>query len=145
MEGDKLFKLTHCQEPSLFSTTIAKNISYGKDDATLEEIQKAAEMANCHSFISGLPDGYNTLLGDKHTQLSGGQKVRLFSFFSFHLFINWYSNEWQLQEPYYAILKYYYWMRQRVPQMLRVRDWYKKPWKESCKGVLLLSLLTGTK
>lgn len=42
-------------------------------------------MANCHSFISGLPDGYNTLLGDKHTQLSGGQKVTfifllLFSF-----------------------------------------------------------------
>lgn len=63
------------QEPSLFSTTIAKNIAYGKDDATLDEIQAAAKMANCHNFIIALPDGYNTLLGDKYTQLSGGQKV----------------------------------------------------------------------
>lgn len=67
------------QEPSLFSTTIAKNIAYGKDDATLDEIIEAAKMANCHNFISTLPDGYNTLLGDKHTQLSGGQKVLLIS------------------------------------------------------------------
>jgi ATP-binding cassette subfamily B (MDR/TAP) protein 1 len=65
------------QEPSLFSTTIAKNIAYGKDDATLEEIQAAAKMANCHSFITALPEGYNTLLGDKYTQLSGGQKQRV--------------------------------------------------------------------
>eukprot|EP00026_Physarum_polycephalum_P002974 Phypoly_transcript_02983.p1 GENE.Phypoly_transcript_02983~~Phypoly_transcript_02983.p1 ORF type:complete len:546 (+),score=91.70 Phypoly_transcript_02983:923-2560(+) len=65
------------QEPSLFSTTIANNIAYGKEDATMEEIEEAAKMANCHNFISSLPDGYRTLLGDKHTQLSGGQKQRV--------------------------------------------------------------------
>jgi len=65
------------QEPSLFSTTIARNIAYGNDDATLEEIQEAAKLANCHNFITALPDGYNTLLGDKYTQLSGGQKQRV--------------------------------------------------------------------
>jgi len=65
------------QEPSLFSTTIAKNIAYGKDDVTLDEIIEAAKMANCHNFITALPEGYNTRLGDKYTQLSGGQKQRV--------------------------------------------------------------------
>lgn len=65
------------QEPSLFSTTIAKNIAYGKEEATLEEIIEAAQKANCHNFITALPEGYNTRLGDKYTQLSGGQKQRV--------------------------------------------------------------------
>jgi len=65
------------QEPSLFSTTIAKNIAYGREDATMEEIEAAAKQANAHDFIIALPDGYNTLLGEKYTQLSGGQKQRV--------------------------------------------------------------------
>lgn len=61
------------QEPVLFSGSIADNIAYGKcGRCTLEEIQAAAEAANAHEFIIELPDGYNTLVGDRGTLLSGG-------------------------------------------------------------------------
>ena len=65
------------QEPVLFNTTIAKNISFGKEGATLEEIQESARKANAHSFISDLPDGYNTIVGERGMTLSGGQKQRI--------------------------------------------------------------------
>ncbi|XP_065884220.1 ATP-dependent translocase ABCB1-like [Dysidea avara] len=65
------------QEPVLFGGTIAENISYGKEDATQEEIEMAAKAVNAHSFITELPDGYNTLVGERGTQLSGGQKQRM--------------------------------------------------------------------
>ncbi|EGC38102.1 ABC transporter B family protein [Dictyostelium purpureum] len=65
------------QEPFLFSGTIFDNITYGKKDATMEEVVEAAKSANAHSFIETLPDGYHTQLGDKFTQLSGGQKQRV--------------------------------------------------------------------
>jgi len=65
------------QEPVLFSGSIADNIRYGKADATMEEIQKAAKDANAHNFITGFPDGYDTSVGEKGTQLSGGQKQRI--------------------------------------------------------------------
>ena len=65
------------QEPILFATTIAENIRYGREDISEEEMIAAAEAANAHSFISTLPDGYNTLVGEMGTQLSGGQKQRI--------------------------------------------------------------------
>jgi len=65
------------QEPLLFSGTIANNIKYGKPDATKEEVIAAAQAANAHEFISELPDGYNTLLGERGTRISGGERQRI--------------------------------------------------------------------
>ena len=65
------------QEPVLFDTTIAENIRYGKEGATLEEIEDAAKAANAYGFISELPNGFNTNVGERGTQLSGGQKQRI--------------------------------------------------------------------
>eukprot|EP00555_Chaetoceros_dichaeta_P005582 CAMPEP_0198258458 /NCGR_PEP_ID=MMETSP1447-20131203/7876_1 /TAXON_ID=420782 /ORGANISM="Chaetoceros dichaeta, Strain CCMP1751" /LENGTH=1270 /DNA_ID=CAMNT_0043945579 /DNA_START=240 /DNA_END=4052 /DNA_ORIENTATION=- len=65
------------QEPHLFATSIAANISAGLLSATKEEIVEAARMANAHDFISALPDGYDSQVGDNGGQLSGGQKQRI--------------------------------------------------------------------
>ncbi|XP_031285773.1 ABC transporter B family member 21-like [Pistacia vera] len=66
------------QEPVLFNDTIRANIAYGKEgDATESEILVAAELANAHSFISGLQQGYDTSVGERGIQLSGGQKQRV--------------------------------------------------------------------
>jgi ATP-binding cassette subfamily B protein len=65
------------QETSLFHRSIAENIAYGKLDATPEEIQHAAELANAHEFIKDLPDGYDTLVGERGIKLSGGQRQRI--------------------------------------------------------------------
>ncbi|XP_047054733.1 ABC transporter B family member 4-like [Lolium rigidum] len=65
------------QEPVLFMTSIKENIIYGKEDATLEEIKRAAELANAANFIDKLPNGYDTLVGQRGTLLSGGQKQRI--------------------------------------------------------------------
>jgi ATP-binding cassette subfamily B protein len=65
------------QEPLLFSTSIADNIRYGRPDATDAEVEAAAKLANAHGFISGFPDGYQTLVGERGIQLSGGQKQRV--------------------------------------------------------------------
>lgn len=65
------------QEPTLFATTIAGNIKYGKPNATQKEIEEAARMANAHDFIMSFPDKYDTQVGDKGSQLSGGQKQRI--------------------------------------------------------------------
>ncbi|XP_073971363.1 ATP-dependent translocase ABCB1-like isoform X2 [Rhodnius prolixus] len=65
------------QEPVLFGVPIADNIRYGKEDITLEEIEKACVVANAHSFIMDLPEGYNTQVGTRGAQLSGGQKQRI--------------------------------------------------------------------
>ena len=65
------------QEPSLFNATIVENIRFGKKNATMEEIVEAAKNANAHNFISGLPDGYDTHVGERGAQLSGGQKQRI--------------------------------------------------------------------
>ncbi|XP_062101437.1 ABC transporter B family member 13-like isoform X2 [Humulus lupulus] len=65
------------QEPALFATTIYNNIKYGKEEASEIEIMKAARAANAHSFISRMPEGYQTQVGDRGVQLSGGQKQRV--------------------------------------------------------------------
>ncbi len=65
------------QEPLLFSASIADNIRYGRPDATDVEVEAAAKLANAHPFISGFPDGYQTLVGERGVQLSGGQKQRV--------------------------------------------------------------------
>ncbi|KAI5056800.1 hypothetical protein GOP47_0028618 [Adiantum capillus-veneris] len=65
------------QEPVLFGTSIKDNIAYGKEGATLEEIEQAAVLANASNFISRLPKVYDTLVGEHGTQLSGGQKQRV--------------------------------------------------------------------
>ncbi|KAI8342223.1 hypothetical protein BD560DRAFT_412024 [Blakeslea trispora] len=65
------------QEPTLFVGTIAENIAYGREDASLEEIEEAATKANCASFIRSFPDQYNTLVGERGISLSGGQKQRI--------------------------------------------------------------------
>ena len=65
------------QDVYMFAGSIKDNIGYGKPDATMEEIIEAARNANIHDFISGLPEGYNTYVGERGVRLSGGQKQRL--------------------------------------------------------------------
>lgn len=65
------------QETFLFSNTIAANIAFGHPDATREQVETAARVAAAHPFISELPDGYDTILGEGGFELSGGQRQRL--------------------------------------------------------------------
>ena len=65
------------QEPFLFPITIAENIAYGRPDATRGEIEAAAIAANAHDFIGRLPEGYDTLVGERGATLSGGERQRL--------------------------------------------------------------------
>ncbi|XP_062395061.1 ATP-binding cassette, sub-family B (MDR/TAP), member 4 [Sardina pilchardus] len=65
------------QEPVLFATTIAENIRYGREDVTDAEIEQATREANAYDFIMKLPDKFETLVGDRGTQMSGGQKQRI--------------------------------------------------------------------
>ena len=65
------------QETILFSGTIRDNIRYGRAEASDEEVVSAAKAAQAHSFITGFPDGYDTMLGQRGVNLSGGQKQRL--------------------------------------------------------------------
>ncbi len=65
------------QETYLFTATVAENIAYAKPDATMEEIIAAAKLANCHDFIMKLPDGYQTMLGRRRHNFSGGEKQRI--------------------------------------------------------------------
>jgi ATP-binding cassette, subfamily B, bacterial MsbA len=65
------------QQTVLFVGTVAENIAYGKPDATPEEIEAAARAAHAHEFIERLPEGYQTLIGDRGVRLSGGESQRI--------------------------------------------------------------------
>jgi len=64
-------------EPFLFSTSLRDNIAYGRPNASMEEIQRAAKAASAHQFIMDLPDGYDTVIGERGYTLSGGQRQRI--------------------------------------------------------------------
>ena len=65
------------QDPFLFSTSVRENIAFGVPGATDEEVERAARMAQAHDFVSALPDGYDTVIGERGITLSGGQRQRL--------------------------------------------------------------------
>jgi len=65
------------QEPILFHRSLAENIGYARPDATMAEIERAAELANAHDFIARLPRGYRTLVGERGVKLSGGERQRV--------------------------------------------------------------------
>lgn len=65
------------QETFLFSGTILQNITYAKADASLEDVIRAAKIANAHDFIMNFPDGYDTKVGERGQRLSGGEKQRI--------------------------------------------------------------------
>ncbi len=65
------------QEPMMFHDTIFQNIAYGSDNVEVEAVIHAADVANAHAFISRLPDGYDTVLGERGVGLSGGERQRL--------------------------------------------------------------------
>lgn len=65
------------QDPVLFSTSIGENIRYARPDASFEEVVAAAEQADAHEFVSRLPDGYDTQVGERGLRLSGGERQRI--------------------------------------------------------------------
>ena len=65
------------QETFLFNDTVAYNISYGSEGKTREEVVRAAQAANAHDFIINLPQGYDTIIGERGVRLSGGERQRI--------------------------------------------------------------------
>jgi ATP-binding cassette subfamily B protein len=65
------------QDPFLFSAPVRENIGFGRPEATAEEIEHAARLAQAHEFIAELPDGYDTVIGERGITLSGGQRQRI--------------------------------------------------------------------
>jgi len=65
------------QENFLFDGTVADNIRFAKPETSQEDVQRAAELANCHQFVSDFPDGYDTVVGERGIKLSGGQRQRI--------------------------------------------------------------------
>ena len=76
---DSLFKDVSIvfQDVTLFNTSVMENIRLGREDASNEEVRKAAELANCMDFIERLPEGFDTAIGENGAELSGGERQRL--------------------------------------------------------------------
>lgn len=76
---DSLFKDVSIvfQDVTLFNTSVMENIRLGREDASNEEVRKAAELANCMDFIERLPEGFDTTIGENGAELSGGERQRL--------------------------------------------------------------------
>lgn len=79
IEPEKLMKNISMvfQDVYLFQDSVANNIRYGKEDATQEEIKQAARLANCYDFIMQMPQGFDTMIGEGGSTLSGGEKQRI--------------------------------------------------------------------
>jgi ATP-binding cassette subfamily B protein len=81
LDNDDLAALRGLSAPAgvgrLFAMSIAENIAYGRPDAAMPEIEAAARLAHAHEFVSALPDGYETQLGEGAAQLSGGERQRI--------------------------------------------------------------------
>ena len=65
------------QDPFLFSATVRENIAFGRPDATEDDVERAARLAQAHEFIAALPEGYDTVIGERGITLSGGQRQRV--------------------------------------------------------------------
>ncbi len=65
------------QDPFLFSATVFENIAFGRRDATVEDVEHAARLAQAHEFVAELPEGYDTVIGERGITLSGGQRQRI--------------------------------------------------------------------
>jgi ATP-binding cassette subfamily B protein len=65
------------QEPTLFNATVEENLRYGKPDATRAELEEACQVAQIHDMVAALPQGYDTVVGERGYRLSGGEKQRL--------------------------------------------------------------------
>jgi ABC-type multidrug transport system fused ATPase/permease subunit len=65
------------QDPFLFSATVRENIAFGRPDATADDVERAARLAQAHEFIAALPNGYDTVIGERGITLSGGQRQRI--------------------------------------------------------------------
>ena len=65
------------QDPFLFSDTVRENIAFGRPDASLDEVEEAARLAQAHDFVVALPEGYDTVIGERGITLSGGQRQRI--------------------------------------------------------------------
>ena len=79
MTSDELYSQVAVvtQDTYLFHGTVAENLRFGQPQASMARIQHAAQLANAHSFISNLPDGYHTVIGERGIRLSGGQRQRI--------------------------------------------------------------------
>jgi len=65
------------QDPFLFSDTVRENIAFGRPDASQEDVEEAARLAQAHDFVERLPEGYDTVIGERGITLSGGQRQRI--------------------------------------------------------------------
>jgi ATP-binding cassette subfamily B protein len=65
------------QDPFLFSASVRENIAFGRPDATDEDVERAARLAQAHEFVEALPEGYDTVIGERGITLSGGQRQRI--------------------------------------------------------------------